>query len=45
MVKNIPLGKIGDAAEIGKAVVFLASDQPSWITGTILSVDGGLTTN
>ncbi|EGK00766.1 SDR family NAD(P)-dependent oxidoreductase [Dysgonomonas gadei] len=46
MVKNIyPLGKIGSPESIGKASVFLASDQADWITGTILAVDGGLTTN
>lgn len=46
MVKNIyPLGKIGSAEDIGKASVFLASDYANWITGTILAVDGGLTTN
>lgn len=46
MVKNIyPLGKIGSAEDIGKAAVFLASDQAEWITGIILAVDGGLTTN
>lgn len=46
MVKNIyPLGKIGNADDIGKASVFLASDYASWITGTVIAVDGGLTTN
>jgi len=46
MVKNIyPLGKIGSPSDIGHAATFLASDQASWITGTILSVDGGLTVN
>ncbi|MDO5616472.1 MAG: SDR family oxidoreductase, partial [Cruoricaptor ignavus] len=46
MVKNIyPLRSIGTTDDIGKAAVFLASDQAHWITGTILAVDGGLTTN
>lgn len=46
MVQTIyPLGKIGSINDIGKATTFLASDQADWITGTILSVDGGLTTN
>lgn len=46
MVKTIyPLGSIGNAEDIGKASVFLASEDANWITGTVLAVDGGLTTN
>lgn len=46
MVKTIyPLGEIGNIDDIGKAATFLASSQADWITGTILAVDGGLTTN
>lgn len=39
------MGSIGTLEDIGAAAVFLASDQAQWITGTILPVDGGLTTN
>lgn len=36
-----PLGRIGEPADIAAAIVFLASDDASWITGVTLPVDGG----
>ncbi|MFJ8543980.1 SDR family NAD(P)-dependent oxidoreductase [Streptomyces sp. NPDC093586] len=38
-----PLGRIGEPGDIAAAVAFLASRDASWITGTTLVVDGGLT--
>jgi 3-oxoacyl-[acyl-carrier protein] reductase len=38
---QIPLGRIGTPKDIANAVIFLASEQASWITGRVLRVDGG----
>ena len=43
MLDNIPLGRFAEMSEISSAVVFLASDAASMITGTSLLVDGGWT--
>jgi NAD(P)-dependent dehydrogenase (short-subunit alcohol dehydrogenase family) len=39
----VPLGRIGAPEEIARAAVFLASDNASFITGQILTADGGKT--
>jgi 3-oxoacyl-[acyl-carrier protein] reductase len=39
---NIPLGRLGTADDVANAVVFLASDQAGYVTGTTLHVNGGL---
>jgi len=39
---NIPLGRLGSADDVANAVVFLASDQAGYVTGTTLHVNGGL---
>jgi len=43
MLNSIPLGRFAEMSEISSAVVFLASDAASMITGTSLLVDGGWT--
>jgi NAD(P)-dependent dehydrogenase (short-subunit alcohol dehydrogenase family) len=35
------MGRLGEPEEVAEAIVFLASDQASFITGAILPVDGG----
>lgn len=40
---QVPMGQMGDAWDIAHAVLFLASDEARYITGTEIVVDGGLT--
>jgi NAD(P)-dependent dehydrogenase (short-subunit alcohol dehydrogenase family) len=42
MIQNIPMHRMGESADVAKAVLFLASDDASFITGANLFVDGGL---
>ena len=42
MLKQIPLAKLGNPEDIAKAVVFLASDDASYMTGQTLHIDGGM---
>jgi 3-oxoacyl-[acyl-carrier protein] reductase len=44
MVGHTPLGRMGEAADIANAYVWLASDQASFVTGHCLAVDGGIVT-
>jgi len=41
ILQTIPLGRAGEPAEIGRAAVFLASDDAAWVTGKVLRIDGG----
>lgn len=42
MTPRVPLGRVGEPRDIADVVVFLASDQARYITGQIITVDGGL---
>ena len=41
-LKNIPLGRLGEADEVADLCVFLGSDRSKYITGQVVSVCGGL---
>src|SRR5258707_8734586 len=43
-VGHTPLGRMGQPEDVANAYAFLASDQASFITGAVLSVDGGVVT-
>ena len=45
LVKQVPMARLGVSAEQADAIVFIASDAASFITGHILNVDGGMTIN
>ena len=40
-VSRIPLGRMGEAREVGAVVAFLASERASFVTGCAWNVDGG----
>jgi NAD(P)-dependent dehydrogenase (short-subunit alcohol dehydrogenase family) len=41
MHKRVPMGRLGEADEVAKAVVFLVSEQASYVSGANLTVSGG----
>ena len=43
LLKLIPYGRIGEPDDIARAVLWLASDQSDYVTGTSLFIDGGMT--
>lgn len=42
ILKNVPLNRVGNVEDVAKVAGFLASDSASYITGQVISVDGGL---
>ncbi len=42
MIKRIPLNRMAQPEEIARPIVFLASDDASFITGSVLTIDGGM---
>jgi NAD(P)-dependent dehydrogenase (short-subunit alcohol dehydrogenase family) len=42
-ISQTPLGRLGSADEVAKTILFLSSDESSFMTGSSLVVDGGLT--
>ena len=43
MLEKIPAGAFGDAYDIARGILFLASDESSYMTGSELVIDGGVT--
>jgi 3-oxoacyl-[acyl-carrier protein] reductase len=41
-LRNVPVGRLGTAAEVAEVVAFLSSNAASYITGQVIGVDGGL---
>jgi len=41
ILPHIPVGRLGQPAEIARAVLFLASDEAGFITGSTISINGG----
>jgi NAD(P)-dependent dehydrogenase (short-subunit alcohol dehydrogenase family) len=45
LVTGVPMGRLGLSKEVADGVVFISSDEASYITGHILNIDGGHSAN
>ena len=45
LAAGVPMGRLGLSEEVANAIVFIASDEASFISGHILNVDGGKSAN
>ena len=45
ILRQVPVGRLGTADEVGAAVVYLASNEASWLTGQTIGLNGGATTS
>jgi len=45
LMEATPLGRFGNPIDIAMGCLYLASDESSWVTGSELVIDGGLTAN
>ena len=42
MLASIPMGRLGQAEDVARAVAFFAGDESAYVTGQVLCVDGGM---
>jgi NAD(P)-dependent dehydrogenase (short-subunit alcohol dehydrogenase family) len=42
LVRQVPLGRLGKAEDVAKAIVYLASDESGFMTGAEIKLDGGI---
>jgi 3-oxoacyl-[acyl-carrier protein] reductase len=43
LARQIPVGRLGSPADVGAAVVYVASDEAAWLTGQTINLNGGST--